>query len=77
MRSVVWMLEPAPNRFFGIVSSVKSGLVGLVSMSKFRVKKNLGEVTGALEALVTAVEMHRDQNAVRVPNKQSILGFYN
>ena len=77
MRYIVWTLEPAPNGFFGIVSSVKSGLVGLVSMSKFRVKKNLGEVTGALEALVTAVEMHRDQNAVRVPNKQSILGFYN
>jgi hypothetical protein len=50
MQPVVWMLEPAPHRFFGIVSSVKSGLVRLVGMSKLRVKKNLRKLTGALEA---------------------------
>jgi hypothetical protein len=57
MRSVVWMLEPAPHNFFGIVSSVKSGLVRLIGMSKLRVKKNLSKVTGALKAFVPAIEM--------------------
>jgi hypothetical protein len=51
------MLEPAPHNFFGIVSSVKSGLVRLIGMSKLRVKKNLSKVTGALKAFVPAIEM--------------------
>ena len=69
MRSVVWMFEPVPDNFFGIVSSVKSGLVRLVGMSKLRVKKSLSKVTGALEAYVTAIDMHQDQGAVRASSK--------
>jgi hypothetical protein len=76
MRSVVWMLEPALDNFFGVVSSVKSGLVRLVGMPKFRVKKNLRKVTGALEGLVAAIDMHQDQNAVRASSKQPILEFH-
>ena len=76
MRSVVWLLEPAPDTFLGIVSSAKSSLVRLVGMSKLRVKKNLRKVTGALEALVTAIEMHQDQNAMRASSKQHILDFH-
>jgi hypothetical protein len=78
MRSVVWMLKPVPHNFFGTVSSVKSGLVRLVGMSKLRVKKNLSKVTGALEAFVGAIEMHQDQNAVRASDssKQPILDFH-
>src|ERR1700755_750771 len=78
MRSVVWMLEPVPQNFFGIVSSVKSGLVRLVGMSKLRVKKNLSKDTGALEGLVGATEMHQDQNVVRASesNKQLVLDFH-
>ena len=74
-RSVVWMLEPAPDVFFGIVSSVKSGLVRLVGMTKLRVKKNLRKVTGALERFVDAIEMHQDQNTLRASDKQPILEF--
>lgn len=59
------MLEPAPHNFFGIISSVKSGLVRLVSMSKLRVKKNLSKVTGALEAFVATIDVQQDQKAVR------------
>ena len=72
------MLEPAPHSFFGIVSSGKSGLVRLVGMSKLRVKKNLRKVTGALEGLVVAVDMHQDQSAVRAAesSKQPILKFH-
>ncbi len=62
MRFVVWVLEPAPHNFFGIVSPVKSGLVRLVGISKLRVKKNFSEMTGALEAFVAAIEIHQDQN---------------
>ena len=58
-RSVVWVLEPTKHNFFGIVSPVKGGIVRLVRMSKLRVKKNLRKVTGCLEALVAAIEMHR------------------
>ena len=63
------MLVPAPHNLFGIVSSVEGGLVRLVGMSKIRVKKNLRKVTGALEALVAAVEMHQDQNVIRASSK--------
>jgi hypothetical protein len=56
MRSVVWMLEPAPHNFFGIVSPVKSGVIRLVAMSELRVKDNLSKVTGALEGFVAAIE---------------------
>jgi hypothetical protein len=70
------MLKPAPDDFFGIVSSVKSGLVRLAGMSKFRVKKNLNKLTGALEAFVAAIEMHQDQNTVRTPSKQPLLEFH-
>jgi hypothetical protein len=76
MRSVVWMLEPIPHSFFGIVSSVKSGLVRLVGMSKLRVKKNFRKVTGALEGLIVAIDMHQDQNAVRASSNQPILEFH-
>lgn len=76
MRSVVWMFEPAPQSFFGIVSSVKRGLIRLVGMSKLRVKKNLRKVTGALESFVAAIDIHQDQNAVRAPRKQPILEFH-
>jgi hypothetical protein len=76
MRSVVWVLEPIPQNFFGIVSSVESGLVRLVGMSKLRVKKSLSKVTGALEAFVATIDMHQDQNAVRASSKQPILEFY-
>lgn len=62
MRSIVRVLEPAPQSFFGIVSSVKSGLVRLAGMSELRVKKNLSKLTGALEAFVAAIEMTQDQN---------------
>jgi hypothetical protein len=58
------------------VSSVKSGLVRFVGMSKLRVQKNLSKVTGALEAYVTAIDMHQDQNAVRASSKQPILEFH-
>jgi hypothetical protein len=76
MRPVVWMLEPVPHNVFGIVSSVESGLVRLVGMSKLRVKKSLSKVTGALEAFVATIGMHQDQNAVRASSKQPILEFH-
>src|SRR6266852_4264397 len=76
IRPVVWMLEPAPDVFFGIVRSVKSGLVRLVGMSKLRVKKNLRKVTGALERFVHAIEMHQNRNTVRASSKQHILDFH-
>ena len=62
MRSVVWMFEPAPHNFFGIVSLVKSGVVRPVGMTKLWVKENVRKVTGALEAFVGAIEMRQDQN---------------
>jgi hypothetical protein len=40
------------------VCLVKGGLVRFVSMPKFRVKKGLGKVAGALEALVEPVEAY-------------------
>jgi hypothetical protein len=76
MRSIVWMLEPAPHSFFGIVGSVKGGLVRLAGMSKLRVKKNLSKATGALEGFIAAIEMHQDQNAVRASSKKPILEFH-
>ena len=57
VRSVIWMLEPAPHNFFGIVGFVKGCLVWLVGMSEIRVKKNFGKPTGALETFVAAIEM--------------------
>jgi hypothetical protein len=34
-------------------------------MAKFRVEKRLGQITGALEALVKPVEVYQDLNTVR------------
>jgi len=77
MGSVVWVLEPAPDSFFGTMSFVESGLVWLVGMSKLRVKENLSKVAGTLEGLVGAIEIHQNQNAVRASSKQPILEFRN
>jgi hypothetical protein len=41
-------------------------------MSKFRVKKGLGKVTGALEALVEPVEAYQNTNTVREPDEYVI-----
>jgi hypothetical protein len=55
MQSVFWTLHPAPHIFLDIVCLVKSGLVRFIGTPKFRVKKSLSKITGALEAYVEAV----------------------
>jgi len=57
-QSVFWTLEPCPHILLGIVCFVKGGLVRFVSVPKFRVKKSLGKVTAALEALVKPVKTY-------------------
>jgi hypothetical protein len=58
MQSVFWTLEPAPHIFIDIVCFVKGGLIRFTGMSKFRVKKSLSKITGALEPYVETVEEH-------------------
>ena len=57
-QSVLRTLEPGPHIFLDTVCFIEGGLVRFVSMPKFRVKKDLGEVTGALKALVKPVETY-------------------
>jgi len=71
-QAVVWTLEPGPHIFLDIMCFVKGALVRFVSMPKFRVKKGLGKVTGALEALVEAVEAYKNINTVREPDEYVI-----
>ena len=65
-QSVVWMVE-----LVGLQVSLKvecfaeGGLVRFVGMSKFRVEKSLGKITGTLEAEIESKETHQDRRSVR------------
>jgi hypothetical protein len=67
---IVWAIQPAPKIFVNIMCFVESSLVDRAGVSDFRVKKGLSQITGGLETLVEAAEMHQDPcRRVRVRNK--------
>ena len=67
------MHEPAPCIVLCIVSFAKSSLVRLIRMSEFRIKKNLCQIAGTLEALVQSIQTRQDLNIVRSTVRNSYI----
>jgi hypothetical protein len=75
--SVVRTLKQIPKISLDAECFVQSGLVWFVGMSEFRVKKGLGQITGALEDIVEAIEKHQDVNTFGKNSEQLVPMFDN